>query len=299
MPTEWLQIHLPVPADAIEAVSEQLNECGALAITLTPYEDSPLFQETPQAMPLASEMTLTALFDHTESEAHLMSQLKQLLPHEFLSLAETEVIAEKDWVSETQRQFEPTCFSNHLWVVPSWITQEYPQPVVYLDPGLGFGTGTHPTTALCLEWLATNTLTDKTVIDFGCGSGILSLAAAALGAQHVYAIDHDEQAITATTHNASLNASTEGRCMIGHASILPEHYQADIIVANILAKPLLTLLDTLTAHAKPNAQLILSGLLESDAPGIIACYSPTFDLIHQAQQGEWIRLDFKRNMKTA
>lgn len=293
MTKQWLQIHITSDAEQAESLSDHLTELGALAITMSPAEDLPVFQQEPGETPLWDQLILSALFP-VDADPDVIQGL--LLSHQIIDKNtgwRSEILTEKNWVHETQKSFPAKCFSNKLWVVPGWEKNDYPDPKLILDPGLAFGTGTHPTTALCLEWLAKNPPTDKTVIDYGCGSGILSLAAFVLGAEKIYAIDHDEQAVLATQQNAALNPGASEKTIIGLQDDLPQDVKAELVIANILAKPLLSLYPILLQHTKAGGQLILSGLLESDKDAIVDCYSQDFTLIECAQQDEWLRLEFR------
>ncbi|MCX7088732.1 MAG: 50S ribosomal protein L11 methyltransferase, partial [Methylococcales bacterium] len=186
--------------------------------------------------------------------------------------------------------FKPMLFSKKLWICPTGMEKEEPNTIcMTLDPGLAFGTGTHPTTALCLEWLASHDIHDKTVIDFGCGSGILAVAALLLGAKVAYAIDIDPQALTATLANAEKNnVQDKIHCY------LPEAFTgdaADIVLANILATPLIELSQTITALVKPAGQLVLSGILKEQAEAVSEAYRPAVTVNIPVIQEEWCRLD--------
>src|SRR3990167_5538726 len=210
MPTHF-QISITITSDKVEALSDIFSEMGALAVTMTDAKDEPLFQVLPEEGPLWQYTTLHALLDETLSAENIISTIKENYP-EFESLDfYVEKIAPKNWVLETQKQFQPQqC--GPLWICPEWKKIEWKksahkkEPVIFIEPGLAFGTGTHPTTQLCLTWLATHSLKNQCVIDYGCGSGILALAANALGAKKVWATDHDQQALISTENNEKYNA---------------------------------------------------------------------------------------------
>ena len=290
----WLQMHFTVARDDTEQLSESLEADGALSVTYSAGDDSMQYQLQPNETPLWHRVIVTALFSpQRDADAIIASLINQSKINKETTYTH-EILEEKDWVSETQRQFQAQRFADRLWVVPGWDKTEYPQPCCRIDPGLAFGTGTHPTTALCLAWLAENPPCNQTVIDFGCGSGILSLAACALGALSVYAVDHDEQAIQATEQNAALNASLADRLCVGKSAILPVDLTAPVVIANILAAPLLSLYPTLLQHTESNGVLVLSGLLISDKDSIVRCYSAGFDLVDCKAQDEWLRLVFTK-----
>ena len=203
-------------------------------------------------------------------------------------------LAEKVWEREWMKEFHPMQFGQRTWICPSWLPVPEPDAVnILLDPGLAFGTGTHPTTALCLEWLDQNIKGGETVIDFGCGSGILAIAAAKLGASKVWAIDNDPQALIATTSNAENNSAQNLiECIDASQSV---SVQADVIIANILANPLISLETLFNKLLKPGAVAILSGILADQQNAVIEAYSKDFKLENQAKVEDWSRLDFRRN----
>lgn len=285
---QWLQLHIASNAEQADQLSDYLcNELGALAVTLNPADETPKFQLQPGDMPLWDQLIIVVLFEPETDPDHIMAQLPDC------QLIHQEILIEKNWVHETQKNFPAKCFADKLWVLPSWDENHYPDPKIRIDPGLAFGTGNHPTTSLCLQWLADNPPTDLTVIDYGCGSGILSLAACTLGAKTVYAVDHDEQAVLATKQNAKLNTNIQQQLHVGSDAILPPNLQAELIIANILAESLLMLYPILLQHCRLNGTLVLSGLLESDYDKIIQCYQRSFSLIDKQLANEWLRLVFK------
>jgi ribosomal protein L11 methyltransferase len=222
--------------------------------------------------------------DCTELETQLQAILAPWPPYQIQTLEDQE------WSRVWMDDFHPKQFGEKIWIRPSWETPPNPQAVnIILEPGLAFGTGTHPTTALCLEWLDTlSDLSDKIFIDYGCGSGILAITAAQLGAAHVWAVDNDPQALEATQENAKKN-KVEKRV----SPILPEqlpNIRADGILANILAKPLITLVETFADHLKPNAPLVLSEILKDQTDEVIAAYQPYFTLTEILEKHDWMRI---------
>ena len=191
------------------------------------------------------------------------------------------------------RDFNPMRFGSRLWICPSWSEAPDPQAVnLRMDPGLAFGTGTHPTTALCLEWLDANPVAGKVVIDYGCGSGVLAVAAALLGARTVYAVDNDPQALLATEENAERNGV---RASIKTSA--PENFSAssvDILLANILANPLLELESDFARRVRPNGVCVLSGILAEQADDITAGYQRDFEHFQTAQRDDWVRISARR-----
>jgi ribosomal protein L11 methyltransferase len=184
-------------------------------------------------------------------------------------------VADDDWVRETQRQFQPLCVAPNLWIVPSWSEPVNARAInLRLDPGLAFGTGSHPTTRMCLRWLAQNLNVGETVLDYGCGSGILAVAAAKLGAIDVAGVDVDAQAIAASRDNARLNG-VAAQFHLPDASLEARY---DVVVANILANPLRLLAPLLAAHVHAAGHIVLSGILEPQADAVIAAYAPWFTI---------------------
>ena len=182
-------------------------------------------------------------------------------------------------------------FGERVWICPSWEEPPAPDAVnILLDPGLAFGTGTHPTTALCLEWLDAQSLQDKLVIDYGCGSGILAIAAVLLGASRVIAIDNDPQAILASESNRTLNGITASQMSV-HLPGVTEHPQADVLVANILSGPLEQLTPVIAALVKPGGRLILSGVLSLQTTSLMDSYHPYFDMLPPVMRDEWVRVE--------
>ena len=286
----WQQLIITTTQYQANDIADLLTEHNALAISFVDAADQPLFQVEVNETPLWETVKLSALFPQetnlTEIITNLEATLNKPLKHQI------EELAEQDWVRETQRQFSPELFANRLWICPSWaaVADNLQGTVVKIDPGLAFGTGTHPTTALCLEWLAENPPIDKVVIDYGCGSGILALAALALGATKVYAIDHDEQALQATHNNAALNDFvTPENLMIGTAADLPV-LSVPLIIANILANPLIALAGQLKHLLMPNGTLILSGILNEEIERVAQAYCPPLSIQDTAQQDEWARV---------
>ena len=205
--------------------------------------------------------------------------MPELTPRQF----KVELIEDKDWVREWMDQFQPMQFGTNLWIVPSWLAAPHPDATnLLLDPGLAFGTGTHPTTAMCLTWLDANPPVNKSVIDYGCGSGILAIAAAKLGAGSVHATDIDPQAITATRDNAQRNQVTVQAGLVNDIE-LP---QSELMLANILAGPLAELAPILSQYLVTDGQLVLSGLLVSQAEQLITCYREVGIRLQLAKQHE-------------
>ena len=237
------------------------------------------------------------LFDAESNTKVILENWKAHSLSQFTDSEKFELLEDKDWEREWMDLFEPMKFGERLWVCPSWKPVPDESAVnVMLDPGLAFGTGTHPTTALCLQWLDSLNLKGKTVIDYGCGSGILAIAALKLGALKVYAMDIDPQAVTATIDNAKRNAVNEERLLVGKPEIL-DGIIVDVVVANILAGPLNELAESISKHCVSHGKLALSGLLDTQAEPTRQTYLQWFDMDSPCFEGEWSRLTGTKNKK--
>ncbi len=234
----WIQIKLNATNDNAEAIGDMLmEETGAVSVTFLDAKDTPVFEPLPGETRLWGDTDVVALYEADMDTSLILQQIKasNMLAEGFAH--KVEQVEDKDWEREWMDNFHPMQFGRRLWICPSWREVPDPQAVnVMLDPGLAFGTGTHPTTALCLEWLDNLDLSGKTVIDFGCGSGILAIAAIKLGAAKVIGIDIDPQALLASKDNAARNG-VEDQIEVYLPKDQPEGLVADVVVANILAKP--------------------------------------------------------------
>lgn len=288
----WLQIKARI-TDAEAPQMEQLfQSAGAVSVTLLDAEDEPVFQLDPGSTPLWQQTLLCALFEDdadAESIIAMVTAGSRLLESELL----TEKIADQDWERAWMSDFKPMRFGERLWVCPSWSEPPEPDAVnIMLDPGLAFGSGTHPTTALCLAWLDSQQLINKSVIDYGCGSGILAIAAALLGATRVIAVDNDPQAVTASGNNRDMNGIS-AELMTVHLPGEP-HEPADVVVANILSGPLAELTPVLASLTRPGGKLILSGVLADQTETLMASYEPFFTMQPPVIQDEWVRIEGTR-----
>lgn len=281
----WIQLIFTSSPQQAESLSDALSECGAAAVTFQDNADQPIYEPAIGETPLWSATSVIALFDaETDTEAlltALRSQIGELPDHRI------EAVEDKDWEREWMENFKPICFGEKLWIVPSWHEPPQPDAVnILLDPGLAFGTGTHPTTALCLQWLDKVDLTGKTVIDYGCGSGILAIAAALLGADKVIGVDTDPQALEATQANAQRNG-------VIIETYLPQQcptVKCDLLLANILAGPLMELMPRFIELTRPDTQLVLSGILDVQADTVSQHYQSEFDMDKAVVLEEWVRL---------
>lgn len=283
----WLQINIATPEKNVEQISTFLNLLGAASVTLLDAADQPILEPALGTTPLWTQTVIAALFAAEVDADQIIGFLKKQLGAEAITHYHTEHITDKNWERAWLDNFHPMQFGENLWVCPSVIDPPNPNAVnIILDPGLAFGTGTHPTTALCLQWLDANPPHHKTVIDYGCGSGILAIAALKLGAQHVFAVDHDEQALEATLQNAKRNHIDPQ-----HLSVyLPEHQPecaADVLLANILANPLLELAPRFAKLVKPGGQLVLSGIFVTQIAMLQEAYAPWFSFTQNWQEGDW------------
>ncbi|WP_245148561.1 50S ribosomal protein L11 methyltransferase [Avibacterium paragallinarum] len=286
----WVQIRINSTNQQAESLSDYLEEIGSVSVTFMDSQDTPIFEPLPWETRLWGNTDVIALFDAETEMQQIVHQLKSAGYLSEDTAYKIEQIEDKDWEREWMDNFHPMQFGKRLWICPSW--REVPDENavnVMLDPGLAFGTGTHPTTALCLEWLDSLDLNGKTVIDFGCGSGILAIAALKLGAKSAVGIDIDPQAILASRNNAEQNGVSD-RLQLFLAKDTPADLQADVVVANILAGPLKELSPTISQLVKPQGQLGLSGILETQAQSVCEAYEAAFFLDPVAVREEWCRI---------
>ncbi|MFU2058454.1 50S ribosomal protein L11 methyltransferase [Avibacterium volantium] len=286
----WVQIRINSTNQQAETISDYLEEIGSVSVTFMDSQDTPIFEPLPGETRLWGNTDVIALFDAETDMQQIVSLLKNAGHLSEETAYKIEQIEDKDWEREWMDNFHPMQFGKRLWICPSW--REVPDENavnVMLDPGLAFGTGTHPTTALCLEWLDSLDLNGKTVIDFGCGSGILAIAALKLGAKSAIGIDIDPQAILASRNNAEQNGVSD-RLQLFLAKDAAQDLQADVVVANILAGPLKELAPTISQLVKTQGKLGLSGILESQAQSVCEAYQEQFSLDPVAIREEWCRI---------
>ncbi|MCM8593956.1 50S ribosomal protein L11 methyltransferase [Accumulibacter sp.] len=289
----WLSLSIQTDCQHAEKLADLLLEAGALAASIEDA-DAGTAEERPQygepgsiSTPGWQRSRVSALLPAEADARELLGTCARLAGLEALPAYAEEEIAEQDWVRLTQSQFEPIRISSRLWIVPSW--HEAPDPeatVLVLDPGMAFGTGSHPTTRLCLEWLDRHLVPGASVLDYGCGSGILAIAAARLGAGRVLGVDIDAQALTAAKHNADLNAAVVSI----QDSAEAVRGQFDVVLANILANPLKVLAPALCGHLRCAGQLVLSGILVEQAEGLVAAYAPYLRLEVAGTREGWVCL---------
>lgn len=280
----WRELSCVIPRELAEELGEILEARGAQAITFAEADGEELFEPPPGETPLWRQVRLTALFDLETEIATLCEELSA----RFALKWQSNLLADQPWERVWLEHFKPLDFGR-LWICPTGQSPADPNAIsLTLDPGLAFGTGTHPTTALCLEWLVEQDLAGKTVLDYGCGSGILAIAALKLGAEQAIACDIDPQALLATQENARKNR-VERRLLLCSPQTLPA-VSVDLLLANILADPLIALAPTLTACLHPGGQLILSGLLEAQAGKVKQAYLPSFRFAPPKVKQGWVLL---------
>jgi ribosomal protein L11 methyltransferase len=290
----WLQLHLVAARPRVETVEDALLALGALSVTLGDNQDVPILEPGVGETPLWEEVALSALFDEFADSGHISEALRGMLA-EALPELRWERVEDRAWEREWLQHFAPVCFGGHFWVCPGGATVDDPQAIVMqLDPGLAFGTGTHPTTALCLEWLAAQPPRGRIGIDYGCGSGILAVAALLLGATRMHAVDIDPQAIIASRDNGERNGLGEPQLLVGEPSALDQDQAVDLLLANILAGPLIELAPRFATLTRPGAQAILSGVLDTQVDAVCAAYAPWFALQRTVLREQWCRIDLQR-----
>lgn len=289
----WLSFQLALDHLDPEQVEAALLAAGAVSVTYEDAGDEPIYEPDPEQMPLWSRTRMTGLFAADTDMDAVRVMLLVRLGLARLPLHRIETLEDRAWEREWLKDFRPMRFGTRLWICPTAYAPPEPDAVnIVLDPGLAFGTGTHPTTALCLERLDGANLTGRDVIDYGCGSGILAIAAAKLGARRVWAVDNDPQALLATRDNAARNGVERliEACAPDGLLVTP----VDFLVANILAGPLVSLASRLAGLVRPGGALALSGILADQERDIRAAYAPWFDIEGVARRDEWLRVDARR-----
>lgn len=297
-PKSWLQISACVKQANLDDAEAALLDSGAVSITLTDAEDQPLLEPAPGEMPTWDECIITALYADPSLQTEILITLEALLKPFIDSELTIELLEDKNWVRAWMENFHPMAFGKglspeeQLWICPSHTKAPEPQATnIHLDPGMAFGTGTHATTALCLDWIARHEQLGKTVIDFGCGSGLLGIAALRRGAKHCYGCDIDPQAIEASTSNAEKNSVLKQITL----SLSEPNIQADIVYANILANTLIQLADNITALCRPSGFIVLSGILEEQAEEVMTRYHAQFTFETPLSQDGWVCLAAKKH----
>lgn len=290
----WTSVTLQADADRAERLSDALMECGALSVSIEDA-DAGTEAETPQfgepghdPVGLWAHSRVIALFDESVELIETLATAAAMAGFSAVPQFTTQAVAEQNWVQLTQSQFDPIRITDRLWIVPSWHESPDPDAInIQLDPGMAFGTGSHPTTRLCLEWLCDNVQAGQSVLDYGCGSGILGIAAAKLGAGKVLGVDIDDKALEAAVFNIGQNKVA----MQLQSSSIALDATFEIVVANILTNPLCILAPALSARVARGGKIILSGVLETQAAQVIDTYAPFITLRIGAVLDGWVRLE--------
>ncbi|MBP8071428.1 MAG: 50S ribosomal protein L11 methyltransferase [Acinetobacter sp.] len=297
---KWLQIHITVEKSQVEFTETLLESLGAVSVTLDDAENQDLLEPLPGETPLWNKVIVTGIYAQEDDEqidvAALETFIRTQLPTEPMR---SEFMEDQEWERTWMDAYEPIQIGEKYWIVPEWMEAPEADAVnIKLDPGLAFGTGNHASTFLCLQWLGKTDVKDKIVIDYGCGSGILGVAALLLGAKKVYATDIDPQAVLATQQNADLNGVLD-KLYVG----LPEEFnkeladqKADVFVANILAGPLMALAADFSTLIKSEGAFALAGVIEEQVDDVSRVYSEFFDILDvEKRDGHWCRISGKRH----
>jgi len=282
----WIQLTLSLPRAQSEFAEKLLLDAGALSVTYKDAEDNPVLEPAPGETPLWESIILTGLFDADIDTQNLRARVVKEFPQNSLRI---EPLEDRDWVRAWMDDYKPMQFGERLWVCPKHLAPPHPEAVnLMLDPGLAFGTGTHATTALCLQWLDGFDLRDKELLDFGCGSGVLAIAALMLGAKHADGCDIDPQALIASRNNAADN-HVAGKLHVVLPNDLPSK-KYDIVMANILAGPLVQLAPRLAELTRSGGHIVLSGILQTQADEICRTYAEWFEVDVPVVQDDWVRI---------
>jgi ribosomal protein L11 methyltransferase len=286
----WLQLICQTTHHNSEAIEEVMESAGALSITLQDAKDTPVLEPLPGEIPLWDNLIIIALFESGFDSTPLSNQLNAHKDEWQISNLSVEKLENQDWVRVWMKDFHPMRFGNNLWIYPSNYEMPDDNSVkIHLDPGLAFGTGTHPTTALCLEWLDQNPPQNLQVVDYGCGSGILAVAAAKLGAKHICATDIDPQGLIATKENMQRNDISEHTIHCYLPDDCPTQ-PVDLVLANILYGPLLELFSVIASLTRSGGTIVLSGILNEQKDQVLKTYSAEFDSFETQTQDNWVRI---------
>ncbi|MDG9859276.1 50S ribosomal protein L11 methyltransferase [Acinetobacter ursingii] len=296
---KWLQIHITVDQAQVDFTEILLMSLGAVSVTLDDAEDQALLEPLPGETPLWNKVIVTGIYQEDDQDPIDVEKLEAFLKEQLPDAPiRHEQLEDQVWERAWMDYYEPIQIAEKFWIVPEWLEAPDSNAVnIKLDPGLAFGTGNHASTFLCLQWLGQTDLKDKIVIDYGCGSGILGVAALLLGAKKVYATDIDPQAVLATKQNAELNHVLD-RLFVG----LPEEFnaefksqKADVLVANILAAPLMALAPEFATLLKSEGEFALAGVIEEQVADVTGVYSEFFDIVHiEKREENWCRISGKR-----
>jgi len=292
----WLQAHIQVTNHQVPLIEQLFETLGALSISLGDGADQPMFEPAPGETPIWPDTLVSALFPGDTDADQLIYRIEQNLVSDLSRQLQLEILEDRDWERVWLERFKPMQFGQRLWICPT-VYKQVPDEdaiVVVLDPGLAFGTGTHPTTGLCLQWLDEKNLNGSSLVDYGCGSGVLGIAGLKLGASQVTAIDHDPQALTATRNNAEQNG-VSGKLITVHSDAandydLPDGRGADYLIANILANTLVDLATQILRFVRPGGQIALSGILPEQVDEVTQAYQDHVDFYSPRIQEEWCLL---------
>lgn len=287
---QWQEIKLSCHKQHLEQVEDFLLAEGACSVTYQDAQDQPILEPGVNENPLWDEVVLVALFTEEVDISPIELACEARFSTVMTSPMTTRIFEDKDWVRAWMDDFKPMQFGRRLWICPSWQTPPDENAInIMLDPGLAFGSGTHPTTSMCLQWLDANIIGNEVVVDFGCGSGILAIAAKKLGAKEVIGIDNDPQAIMASHNNAEQNNITEG-FEVYLPNDAPQEIKADLVVANILAGILTMLANDIAVKVKESGKIVLSGILVDQVDEIVSTYHQWFDMDAPHIEGDWVRI---------
>jgi len=286
----WIQLSLTLPASRLLSAEAALFQAGAQSVAVEDEGFEPWFEGQPGETSPWRRVRLTALFDDARSQGAILAALQECVAWEDMATLVFDRLEDRDWGRAWMERWKPRRFGRRLWICPTWETPLEPEAInLRLDPGSAFGTGSHATTALCLEWLEAQVLTGRSLVDYGCGSGVLAIAALLLGAQRAWACDADPQALRATAENALRNG-VESRLWIGPPREVPP-VGADVLVANIFSHTLVALAPILVGLQRDGGRLALSGILEDQEPEVRAAYEPAYALRPGVRREGWVLLE--------
>ena len=286
---DWLQISFQIEKSQADLISEVLLGLGSLSITFSDTLDDAIYEPPVGQTPLWDNITVNALFSTDVNQEDIKASIFEICNVNALT---SFILKDRVWEDECKKDFHSMKFGENLWVCPSWESQaELPSDaiIINMDPGLAFGTGSHQTTSLCLEYLDNNPPKNIDVIDFGCGTGILAIAAAKLGASRVLAIDNDPQAVISSKDNV-INNQCESIIKTIHSKNEIDFEGCDLLIANILTNPLIKLAPTFAALVNPDGELLLSGILKKQVDRVVSCYSEYFTNLEVSNIDEWYRV---------
>jgi len=290
----WWQISIQCTDDELGQTEDVLLSLGAVCITMCDAQDSPIYDPLPGESPVWPHMTMTGMFQQDRQGEELYEKLLELLPDHQSATVHKSVLEDQNWERVHLQQFKPIRCAHKLWIVPSWLQPPDPEAIIIrLDPGLAFGTGSHPTTALCLAWMADKNFNNQSVIDYGCGSGILSIAACKLGAYRVFGVDIDQQAVDVSLENSRKNGINQGLLRVSLVSDLKVD-KVDLLIANILSGPLVELAPKFADMIKPGGKILLSGILKTQVNDIKCAYQSCFNLDLKRTREDWVMISGTR-----